>query len=199
MLAKVKPTAIALSLALLVPFNSAAAQDDESQLEKQLPAKLRKTLMGHFVDKFYFWRLRYYFVAQNAANCDLFYGLVQDDPFIGRASVDFVFPNGCQCKGYALVTHYPHPRSVVGQSGFIKTKCSDGRTLNGKFITTSLTTGHGTVTDNLGNSYQFTFGQHAEEAVKEVNELRKKLGCEECNPRDVELRVTGRVLPPSDK
>jgi len=186
-------------MVLVVSCSGAAAQDDQSQQQNQLPAKLRKSLIGHFVDKFYFWRLRYYFVAQNAANCDLFYGLIQDDPFVGRASVDFIFPNGRQCKGYALVTHYPHPRSVIGQSGFIKAKCSDGRVLKGNFTTTSLTTGHGTATDNLGNSYQFTFGQHAEDAVKEVNELRKKLGCEQCNPKDVELRVTGRILPPAGK
>lgn len=164
-----------------------------------LPASAQtfsKPLFSRMFDRAYFWRLHYYFVAQNAANCDIFYGLVQQDPLIGRAAVDFIFPNGCKCKGYALVTHYPKPRSVVGQSGFIKAKCSDGREIKGRFTTTSLSTGNGTVTDDLGNNYQFSFGHTAEKAVAEVNELRRKLGCPECTPQDVELRVTGRVLTP---
>jgi hypothetical protein len=173
---------------------------EEAQAEKTISSQehgMHKSLFSHFVDQFYFWRLHYYFVAQNAANCDLFYGLVQDDPLIGRASVDFIFPNGCQCKGYALVTHYAKLRSTVGQEGFIKAKCSDGRVIRGRFKTTSLTTGNGNGSDNLGNNYEFTFGHTAEQAVLDINALRKKLGCEECNPEDVQLKVTGKILPPS--
>lgn len=186
------------------PVKSNAAQADgdagePAAPEGLLPKQLSNPFFRRLVYHAYFWRLRYYFVAQNAANCDLFYGQIQDDPFIGRAAVDFVFPNGCQCHGYALVTHYPHPRSVVGQSGFIKTKCSDGRRIEGRFTTTSLTTGHGTASDNLGNNYEFTFGQQAEQAVQEVNQLRKRLGCQECTPQEVELKVTGKILPPKQK
>jgi hypothetical protein len=143
----------------------------------------------------YFWRLRYYFVAQNAKNCTLFYGLIQDDPLIGRASVEFTFPDGCRCHGYAQVTHLPKGRGVVGQEGVIKTKCTDGRKVTGRFITTSLTTGTATVSDSNGNDYQATFGHTADQAVSSVNELRRKLGCPECNARDIEMKVQGKVLP----
>jgi hypothetical protein len=176
----------------------AHAADDEAVPPEisRIPKPLRSGFFKRFIDKSYFWRLNYYFVAQNAASCDLFYGLVQDDPFIGRASVDFIFPNGCKCRGYALVNHYPKGHGVVGQRGFIHAKCSDGRTIKGNFETTSLTTGNGTAHDNQGNQYQFTFGHNAEQAVAGVNELRKKLGCPECTPEDIELKVQGKVIIP---
>ncbi|MBX9687151.1 MAG: hypothetical protein K2X27_10640 [Candidatus Obscuribacterales bacterium] len=155
----------------------------------------KKGWFGRLFDKAYFWRLRYYFVAQNAANCNLFYGLIQDDPLIGRASVDFRFDNGCHCHGYAQVTKIPKGRSVVGQEGFIKANCSDGRKIQGRFKTTSLTTGSASATDSLGNSYEATFGHTAAEAVLSVNLLRKKLGCPECSPKEIELKVQGKVLP----
>lgn len=108
-----------------------------------------------------FWKPQYYFVAQNTHNCDFFYGLVQDNPFIGRASVQFAFPNGCDCHGVAQVTHFPLGGPSAGQRGYINASCTDGRSIKGNFITTSLTTGDGTATDSLGNNYQFTFGHTA--------------------------------------
>lgn len=146
------------------------------------------------MNKAYFWRLKYYFVAQNTKNCDIFYGLVQDDPLIGYASVDFSFPNGCRCRGHAKVTHYAG--STVGQRGWVKADCSDGRILKGNFTTTSLTTGHWQATDSLGNEYQGSFGHTADEAVSSVNTIRRKLHCPECDPRDIELKVQGQIISP---
>jgi hypothetical protein len=159
-----------------------------------VPTGLKALLRG-VSNKLYFWRLRYYFVAQNASNCTLFYGLIQDDPLTGHASVEFKFPDGCNCHGYAQVTHLAKGRSVVGQTGIIRTKCSDGRKIDGTFITTSLTTGTAKVSDNKGNDYQATFGHTAEAAANSVNELRRKLGCPDCSAKDIELSVQGRVLP----
>lgn len=153
-----------------------------------------KSLYRRIMHKASFWKLRYYFVAQNAINCDLFYGLVQDNPLTGRASVDFIFPNGCQCHGVAQVTYYPPLGGFAGQRGYIKAKCSDGRSLNGNFETLSLTTGGGTVTDSLGNGYEFTFGHTAEQAVHNVNLLRQKLHCPGCDAKDIELKVQGQIL-----
>jgi hypothetical protein len=144
--------------------------------------------------KFSFWKLSYYFVAQNPSNCDLLYGLVVDNPAIGRATLNFAFANGCDCHGIGQVTHYPLFKGGAGQKGYIKAKCSDGRTMKGKFTTTSVTTGNGTVTDSLGNQYQFTFGQTADQAVQQVNILRKQLGCPEVTGEEIELKVHAEVL-----
>lgn len=154
------------------------------------------SFLKRLISKVHFWKLSYYFVAQNASNCDLFYGLIQDDPLIGHASVDFVFANGCDCHGYGQVTHYPwfSGSGGAGQGGVIKAKCSDGRALDGTFETTSVTTGHGTVTDSNGNQYQFTFGHTIDEAIQKVNELRKKLGCEPANAEEIEMKVNAQIL-----
>lgn len=138
-------------------------------------------------------------MAQNAENCDLFYGLVVDNALIGRASVSFSSANGCACKGMAQVTHCPgvlYLGNCVGQKGYVKAHCSDGRSFKGNFTTTSLTTGFGTATDSLGNQYQFTFGHTVQEAIEKVNELRKKLGCPEITVSSVELKVHGQVMKP---
>lgn len=194
-------------LGISIPSYSANPPEDEKALssaetsvqhedaDESAVGLMHRGFLRKLVSKVYFWRLRYFFVAQNGANCALFYGLIQDDPLIGHASVDFTFPNGCNCHGYAQVTHLPKGRSVVGQTGVIKTKCSDGRKITGTFITTSLTTGKATVRDDQGNQYQATFGHTALEAIESVNALRKKLGCPECTAREVELSVQGKVLP----
>lgn len=180
--------------------STAAETSVEHEEANESGAGLQRGFLRKLVSKVYFWRLHYFFVAQNGANCTLFYGLIQDDPLIGHASVDFTFPNGCTCHGSAQVTHLPKGRSVIGQTGVIKTKCTDGRRITGNFVTTSLTTGKATVKDDQGNEYQATFGQTALEAVESVNALRKKLGCPECSARDVELSVQGKVIPAkSDK
>jgi hypothetical protein len=171
---------------------SAAASDTtEAQNTTRKP---KRSLYKKMTQAASFWKLKYYFVAQNAKNCDLFYGLVQDNPLTGRASVDFTFPNGCLCRGVAQVTDYPPGGGTKGQRGYIKAKCADGRTINGEFTTASLTTGHGTATDSFGNNYQFTFGHAATEAVKRVNLLRKELGCPECGAKDIEMKVQGLIL-----
>jgi len=181
--------------------HAAASASAESSIEHlpdnsslPIPSGLKGILRG-ISNKLYFWRLHYYFVAQNGSNCTLFYGLIQDDPFTGHASVEFKFPDGCTCHGFAQVTHLPKGRSVVGQTGIIRTKCSDGRKIDGNFTTTSLTTGSAKVSDNKGNDYQATFGHTAESAANSVNELRRKLGCPDCNAKDIEMSVKGRVLP----
>jgi hypothetical protein len=46
----------------------------------------------------------------------------------------------------------------------------------------------------MGSEYQFTFGQTGNQAVAEVNALRKKLGCPECTGEEVELKVQGTVI-----
>jgi len=153
------------------------------------------SFLKRMMSKAHFWKLSYYFVAQNAGSCDLFYGLIQDDPLIGHASLDFVFANGCDCHGHGQVTHYPwFSGSGAGQRGYIKAKCSDGRTLDGTFETTSVTTGHGTVSDSKGNQYQFTFGHTIDEAIQKVNDLRKNLGCEPANAQEIEMKVNAQVL-----
>jgi hypothetical protein len=142
-------------------------------------------------------RLSYYFVAQNDKNCDIFYGLVQDNPFIGYASINFFFPNGCECHGHALVTHFPIFGGAAGQKGWIHARCSDGRSLKGRFTTTSLTSGTWDATDSLENHYEGSFGHTVQDAVVRVNELRQKLHCPACDPKDIELKVQGRILPGS--
>ena len=139
-----------------------------------------------------FWKLRYYFAAQNGKDCEFFYGLIQDNPLLGRASVDFNNANGCKCHGTAQVTHYPLTKGgVVGQRGYIHVKCEDGRKMNGHFTTTSLTTGFATLEDDRGHSFEGTFGHSADQAVDKINELRKKLGCPEVSAHDIELKVNG--------
>jgi hypothetical protein len=173
--------------------NDALPSDEHGELTRKHkePSFLRRML-----SKAHFWKLSYYFVAQNASSCDLFYGLVQDDPLIGHASVDFVFANGCDCHGHAQVTHYPWFARAggAGQRGSIKAKCSDGRTLEGTFETTSVTTGHGTISDSKGNQYQFTFGHTIDEAIQKVNEIRKTLGCEPANAQEIEIKVNAQIL-----
>jgi hypothetical protein len=169
--------------------------DPKNLLEKaQEPQGKPNWLMRRFMPKISVPKLRYYFVAQNAHNCDLLYGLVQDNPLLGRAQLDFFFPNGCDCHGVAQVTSRSLFGGAAGQKGYVRATCSDGRVLTGRFETESLTTGHGTVSDTLGSDYQFTFGQTANQAVAEVNELRKKLGCPECTGAEVELKVQGTVI-----
>jgi hypothetical protein len=141
-----------------------------------------------------FWKLKYYFVAQNAKDCEFFYGLIQDNPMIGRASVDFNSAGGCNCHGVAQVTHFPHGGGTIGQQGWIKVKCSDGRTMRGTFTTTSLTTGNANFSDNLGHKYESTFGHTAAESIERINALRKELGCPEVTAQEVELKVEGQVI-----
>jgi hypothetical protein len=142
----------------------------------------------------FFFKLKYFFVAQNADECEFFYGLVQDNPLIGRASVDFQSANGCNCHGVAQVTHFPHGGGTVGQKGSIKVKCSDGRIMRGTFTTTSLTTGNASFSDNLGHKYESTFGHTAAQAIETINTLRKQLGCPEVTAQEVEMKVQGRIL-----
>ncbi|MBU6452740.1 MAG: hypothetical protein KGS72_13220 [Cyanobacteria bacterium REEB67] len=141
-----------------------------------------------------FWKLKYYFAAQNAKDCEFFYGLIQDNPLIGRASIDFNNANGCKCHGVAQVTHYPLKGRAVGQRGYIKVKCEDGRKMHGHFTTTSLTTGFADLEDNLGHKYEGTFGHTAGEAIVKINTLRRELGCPEVTAEDVEMKVNGQVL-----
>ena len=141
-----------------------------------------------------FWKLKYYFAAQNAKDCEFFYGLIQDNPLIGRASVDFNSADGCKCHGVAQVTHYPLKGGAVGQRGYIKVKCEDGRKMHGHFTTTSLTTGFADLEDNLGHKYEGTFGHTAGEAIVKINTLRKQIGCPEVTAEDVEMKVNGQVL-----
>lgn len=157
----------------------------KAELSDKLESKA-KPLYKRMLQKSAFWRLRYYFVAQNAHNCDFFYGQVIDNAIIGKAAVDFAFPNGCKCRGTAKVTYYPpNTFSCAGQKGNIFANCSDGRSMNGEFTTASLTTGHGTLSDSLGNAYQFTFGHTADQAIKTVNVLRKKMRCPDCSTKDI--------------
>jgi hypothetical protein len=141
-----------------------------------------------------FWKLKYYFVGQNGEDCEFFYGLIQDNPMLGRASVDFESGKNCHCHGIAQVTKLPHGRSNIGQKGYIKVKCSDGRKMKGDFTTTSLTTGYATISDNLGHKYDCTFGHTASQAIEKINTTRRQLGCPEVTAEEVELKVQGRVL-----
>lgn len=141
------------------------------------------------------WKLKYYFVAQNDANCEIFYGLIQDNPLIGRASIDFVSPtDGCNCHGVGQVTDFPPGGGVVGQRGYIKVKCSDGRTMRGNFVTTSLTTGFASVDDSNGNHYVSTFGHRADQAITRANAIRRTLNCSECTSEAVVLEVKAQIL-----
>lgn len=181
------------------PMDNSRLQDiqpQESGEDMELPevSPIKRFWLMRMLSKIPFGALRYYFLAQNAHNCDFFYGLVQDNPLIGRASLKFAFPNGCDCHGVAQVTHFPRGGPAAGQSGYIKATCSDGRTIRGRFTTTSLTTGNGTGSDSLGNEYQFTFGHTAEQSVQSVNVLRKELHCPECTPEDIELGVQARII-----
>jgi hypothetical protein len=152
-----------------------------------------KSMLKHLRSASSFWKLKYYFVAQNDLNCDVFFGLVQDNPLTGVASVDFSFPNGCLCHGKAAVTYYP-AFGVAGERGQISATCSDGRTFGGEFTTTSLTTGNGSASDSLGNGYSVTFGHTISQAIQSVNVIRKRLNCPGCQPKDVETEVKGRIL-----
>lgn len=173
-------------------------QNIEADGNQEIQASIGKKKMSffkRFMNKAYFWRLKYYFVAQNTKNCDIFYGLVQDDPLTGHASVEFTFPNGCQCHGHAQVTRRSST-STSGQSGWVHAKCADGREIKGRFTTTSLTTGYWNAKDNLGNDYDGSFGHTAEQALERVNAIRRKLHCPECSPQEIELKVYGQVITP---
>lgn len=166
---------------------------DESDLETAPPEKVKKH---------WFWlkhgpsflKLRYYFAAQNAADCEFFYGMVQDNPFLGRASIDFNSENGCKCHGVAQVTHVPLNSSGAGQRGYIHVKCEDGRHMKGHFTTTSVTTGFADLTDDKGHKFEATFGHSADQAIEKVNALRKKLGCPEVTAQEVETKVNAEIL-----
>jgi hypothetical protein len=177
------------------PEVSREAQPDGAGAET--PMK-RPWFVRRWLSSAYFWRVQYYFVAQNTKNCDVLYGLVKDDPLIGFASVNFKLANGCECSGHAKVTHHPMSTSTAGQRGWIHAKCADGRTMKGTFTTISLTKGSWQATDSLGNYYEGNFGQTAEQALERVNEIRKANHCEECSPREIELKVQGKILPPGE-
>lgn len=166
---------------------------DESDLETAPPETVKKH---------WFWlkhgpsflKLRYYFAAQNAADCEFFYGMVQDNPFLGRASIDFNSENGCKCHGVAQVTHVPLKGNGAGQRGYIHVKCEDGRHMKGHFSTTSVTTGFADLTDDRGHKFEATFGHSADQAVDKVNALRKKLGCPEVTAQEIETKVNAEIL-----
>ena len=191
-LARFIPIFVLVMLCTVTSFNKAVlAQDEEEQAKT--PGKVKSALrwVQHGTS---FWKLKYYFAAQNAQDCEFFYGLIQDNPIIGRASVEFESAQGCKCHGVAQVTHYPLGGAAKGQKGYIKVKCSDGRTMKGNFTTTSLTTGTAQVTDNFGHKFESTFGHTAEQAVEKINTLRKQLGCPEVTAKEVEMSVQGRII-----
>ncbi|HEY9731959.1 MAG TPA: hypothetical protein V6C89_08605 [Drouetiella sp.] len=167
---------------------------DESDLEETSPPEK--------VKKHWFWlkhgpsflKLRYYFAAQNASDCEFFYGLIQDNPFLGRASVDFNSADGCKCHGVGQVTHVPLKGNGAGQRGYIHVKCEDGRHMNGHFTTTSVTTGFADLTDDRGHKFEATFGHSADQAIDKVNALRKRLGCPEVTAQEVETKVNAEIL-----
>jgi hypothetical protein len=168
--------------------------DDGKGAQPKQSRQGKKSLLKGIGGKAYFWRLKYYFIAQSDTDCDVFYGLVQDDPLIGLASVDFSFPNGCNCHGRALVTQYPM-QGVAGEKGKIKVKCDDGRTLKGDFTTTSLTTGWGSIHDDAGHTYSGTFGHSLDQAIRAVNQIRQRRGCPDIDKKEVEMLLQGKVLP----
>jgi hypothetical protein len=166
---------------------------DESDLEASPPEKVRKHWfwLKHGPS---FWKLRYYFAAQNASDCEFFYGLIQDNPLLGRASVDFNSASGCKCHGVGQVTHVPLKGGGAGQRGYIHVKCEDGRHMKGHFTTTSLTTGFAELTDDKERKFEATFGHSADQAVDKVNALRKKLGCPEVTAEEIETKVNAEIL-----
>lgn len=166
---------------------------DESDLETSAPEKVKKHWfwLKHGPS---FWKLRYYFAAQNASDCEFFYGLIQDNPLLGRASVDFNSANGCKCHGVGQVTHLPLKGGGAGQRGYIHVKCEDGRHMKGHFTTTSLTTGFAELTDDKEHKFEATFGHNADQAVDKVNALRKKLGCPEVTAKEIETKVNADIL-----
>lgn len=146
------------------PAESETDASDSTPFEKAKSLRVKSLLRWakHLPS---FWKPRYYFVAQNAHECEFLYGLIVDNPIIGRASVDFMSPGRCNCHGVAQVTHIPHGGGTFGQEGYIKVKCSDGRKMKGRFRTLTLTTGTATVSDNLGKTYEGTFGHTVEQAI----------------------------------
>jgi hypothetical protein len=166
---------------------------DESDLETSPPEVVKKHWfwLRHGPS---FFKLRYYFSAQNASDCEFFYGLIQDNPLLGRASVDFNSANGCKCHGVAQVTHLPLKGNGAGQRGYIHVKCEDGRHMKGHFTTTSLTTGFADLTDDKGHKFEATFGHSADQAVDKVNALRQKLGCPEVTAKEIETKVNAELL-----
>ncbi len=166
---------------------------DESDLETSPPEKVKKHWfwLKHGPS---FWKLRYYFAAQNASDCEFFYGLIQDNPLLGRASVDFNSANGCKCHGVGQVTHVPLKGGGAGQRGYIHVKCEDGRRMKGHFTTTSLTTGFAELTDDKEHKFEATFGHSADQAIDKVNALRKKLGCPEVTAEEIETKVNAEIL-----
>lgn len=139
-------------------------------------------------------KLKYYFVAQNTKNCEIFSGRIIHQPTIGKAHTVFFTPSGATCEGVSYVTYIPPGGGCAGQQGKVPTQCSDGRIVDGTWTASSCKTGFGHATDNLGNEYQFTFGLSAQEAVKKVNELRINLGCPVVDVKGAEMSVSGKVL-----
>lgn len=166
---------------------------DESDLDGSAAERVKKHWFW-FKHGPSFWKLRYYFSAQNASDCEFFYGLIQDNPLLGRASVDFNSANGCKCHGVAQVTHLPFKGNGAGQRGYIHVKCEDGRHINGHFTTTSLTTGFADLADDKEHKFEATFGHSADQAIDKTNALRKQLGCPEVSAQEIETKVNAEIL-----
>jgi hypothetical protein len=83
--------------------------------------------------------------------------------------------SGIKCEGGATVTYIPNPMSCVGQTGVIFAMCSDGRSIRGKYICTSCTTGFGYGFDDMGNKITFKFGLSEQEAETEIKNLLQML------------------------
>ena len=97
-------------------------------------------------------------------------GNVHHDLVNGRAAITMaeIRRGGVECSGKSTVTKIPNIFSCRGQEGVAHLKCTDGRTLNAKWLAESCTSGHGSGLDNLGNSFGFVFGLDEEEAREQL-------------------------------
>jgi hypothetical protein len=171
-----------IALTLFVPIQSYASKTSETAISCIL------SFGFHCIAK-------YYFVAQNTSNCDLFSGLVSHNLKTGGAKIHFSSPNGSECNGIASPPYYyPPTGGFAGQKGNVQATCNDNRVMSGQWTALSQTIGFGSVTDNHGAIYKFTFGYTANEAIDTINQVRKQLGCPSIETDGVKLRLDGKIL-----
>jgi hypothetical protein len=107
--------------------------------------------------------------------------------FVGEVNFDLIASRGnftvegkvsnIKCEGEITLVHIPQVSLFSGEgwSGTIFGTCSDKRTLEGSYITTSRGRGFGQGFDNIGNKLTFRFGLSEREVETEIKNLLQML------------------------
>jgi len=100
---------------------------------------------------------------------DKFIGTVEHNIWSGGGaiSLDSVITD-LKCSGKAIYTGSLMTATCSGLGGTISMVCTDDRTLEGTWTTTSCTTGFGSGKDSKGHDFEFVFGLTESEAKEYV-------------------------------